>query len=819
MAELKSFKKAILPHLYTLLFFVLISVIYFYPVVFQGKTVRSHDIVQYQGMAKELTDLRKAYGEEPYWTNAMFSGMPNTLVNMEHWGNLVKPIHNAMNLLFTYPTSLIILSLLSFYVLMMAFGVSLLPSVAASVAFSFSTFNFISIEAGHNAKLACMAYMPLVLAGMVWAYRRHRWQGATLMALASALQVSNNHVQITYYLAFVALAYGVAEAYIHFTKSKMMDFAKTSAVLALAFVLGLATHAGYFMAVQDYSPYSIRGKAELSASDSTAKSDGLDKEYAFQYSYGIDEPLTWLFPNYMGGASSGPLDTKSATYAALRENGYADQAGQILGAAPLYFGDQPYVAGPMYMGAVVLFLALLALVMVADPIKWFLLGISLLAMLLTYGRNFPALNYLIFDYFPMYNKFRSVTMAVVIPQVCFAILAGLGLEAFFSKSIKTQRTSKDLLYTTLGLLGFAVLVYFMATTASYVSPNDELYRFPNWLIQGLMQDRQGMRTADILRSVFFIALAFGVLYFANKGNLSSKWAAVVVAGLLLLDLWLVDRRYLNGDSFEKKVIETYYAPTPADALVLQDKDPNYRVFNLNNPFNDARTSYFHHSIGGYSPAKLRRYQDLIERRLSVELEHIINTVKTGNLNVFDKTPTLNMLNARYLIASEEENGVLRNDSALGNAWFVQDIRTVSTPDEEIDALNYLQPKYSAVINTGKFNIVNKKFTLDSGAYIQQLTYKPYRIEYTTTNDNPGFAVFSEVYYPKGWTATIDGVEQEIKCVNYVLRGLEVPAGNHKIVFEMTNQAHKTGNLIGLIASLLLYGALGYTAYQAYKSTK
>lgn len=806
------------PHLAVGLFFFIITAVYFSPSVFQGKSINQHDIVQFQGMAKEILDMRQKYGEEPYWTNAMFSGMPNTLINMNQWGNLVKPIHDNVIKILAYPASLVLIGLFCYYVLLLAFDIHFLAAAAGALGFAYSSFTMVSLVAGHNAKVACMMYMPLVLAGMVLAYRKNILLGAAIFGIGVALQIVNNHVQITYYLIFIGLLYFAAEFFGALKSKTVPVFAKASGALAIAALLGFGTHAGYFLSIQEYSKYTIRGKTELKPmeeSKEAVREDGLDRDYVFNYSYSIDEPFTFLVADYYGGVSGTSPEKFKNTAKVMRQQGY--DPSQVLRSFPSYFGSQPFVAGPMYMGAIVVFLFILGLIVVKHPIKWALFAATIVGILLSYGKNFAVLNYFLFDYFPLYNKFRSVTMAVVIPQICLSLLGILALQEFI-KSKNKKEFERPLQIAGATVLGLLALVFLMAGSANFITEQEMGMQLPDWLSGAIADDRKAMRTSDTLRSCVFILLAFGILYLYLKDKLKTNLALGAVAVLVLVDFWSVDKRYLNDNNFEKKLIETFYTPNPADLAIMQDTDPNFRVLNLDNPFNESRTSYFHKSIGGYSPAKLRRYQDLIERAIYPEMQNLITNLKKGSTD-FSQASVINMLNTKYLLAGEEEGAVIPNQYALGNAWFVSKVYSVQSPDEEIAALSSFDPNELAVVDASKFKISKDSYSKDSTAKITLTNYKPYDLTYTAENSNEGLAVFSEVYYPQGWTATIDDKEVEIKRVNYVLRALEVPAGKHAIRFVMKNDKHILGNQIGLVCSLLLLSGVIFVGYINFKKRK
>ncbi|TAF74601.1 MAG: hypothetical protein EAZ53_08110 [Bacteroidetes bacterium] len=780
-----------------------------------------HDIVQYQGMAKEIIDFRQKFHEEPFWTNAMFGGMPNTLINMQQWGNLIKPIHEYISRFPGYPPSLVLIGMICFYAMLLAFDVHWIAAIIGAIGFGFSSFTFISLVAGHNAKVACMMYMPLVIAGMAIAYRKNWLLGASVFGIGVALQIVNNHVQITYYLVFIGLAYFIAEL-LQVLKTKTLPaFMKANIGLSIAAILALGTHAGYFLSIQEYSKYTIRGESILKPLEGNTKEvpkEGLDKDYVFNYSYSLDEPFTFIMADYYGGASGYAPDKYENVAKEMRKQGY--DPNQILSNLPAYFGNQPGVAGPMYMGNIIVFLFILGMVVVKHPIKWALFGATVFGILMAYGKNFPLLNYFLFDYFPIYNKFRSVTMAVVIPQFCLSLLGMLGLQQLLLA--KKKEALLKSLYIAVGLIGgILALVFISAGSVNYLTEQELGSELPDWITGAIADDRKAMRTGEALRAFVFIGLVCAILYFYLKSKLKDNLALGAIALLVLVDLWSVDKRYLNESLFQKKVMQTFYTPNEADLYVLEDKDPNYRVLNMENPFNESRTSYFHKSVGGYSPAKLRRYQDLVERVMYPEIQGLYTNLKKNEPG-FDKTPVLNMLNTRYIMAGESANSVLSNQYALGNAWFVPYVYQVNDPEEEIKALETFNSATTAVIDISKFKSSADKFEVDSTAIITLTDYKPYDLTYKSSNAKPGFAVFSEVYYPKGWTATIDEKEAEIKQVNFVLRALEVPAGEHTIHFKMVNDKYVLGNIIGFVCSIFLIAGvlmIGFFNVKQLKPTK
>ena len=811
------------PHVLAVLFFVALACVYFSPIVFEGKTLAQHDITQFQGGAHEAQDYAKAMGKEALWTNSMFSGMPTYLISLHFPGDWSGYLQKALTLGLPAVVANLFLALLCGYVLLVALGVRPLVAVAGAVALGFSSYNLAILAAGHNTKSLALAYAPLVLGGLLVTFRRDKWLGAALFAVGLTLNIHVNHLQITYYLLLLVVLFGGIELVAAARAGRLPDFLQRTALLALGAALAVGVSFGRLYTTAEYSKYSNRGPSELKTpapaapgQAAAAKSEdeggsGVDRDYAFAYSYGVGETITLLIPNFYGGASAMPLGPDSN----LAKAGLPPE---YLASMPTYWGEQSYTAGPVYMGAVVCFLFILGLFVVDKRTRYWLLAGTVLSILLAWGKNFETFNYLVFDLLPGYNKFRAVSMALVIAQLAMPILGALALSRVLGgKGTKNEELRmknagalgvagpqdgesqflilhssfliKKVLYAGAIAAGLCVLAYLASFNFEFASPIDnELTKqgFTPQLLGALRADRADLLRNDVWRGLLFIGAALGVLYFHLKGRLQAMPAALVMVALVLVDLWGVDKRYLGDNKFQNETIAASFQPSPADQLVLQDKDLSYRVLNVQNPFNEAQTSYFHKSIGGYHGAKLRRYQDLIERQISNNNQQV-----------------LNMLNTRYLITGDAKQPVQRNPGALGNAWFVSEVKTVGSPDAEMAALGTLSPATVAVVDASKFP-QQKAATYDiAGSSIALTNYSPDELIYRCNATHAGLVVFSEVYYADGWQAFIDGQPVPHLRADYVLRALQVPAGAHTLTFKFEPRAYAVGNSVSLAASVAL----------------
>ena len=808
-----SLKEKVLPHLIAVFLFWLCTAIYFKPAVFEGKSLKQGDAVTWTGNAQEIAEHRKKYGEEPLWTNAMFSGMPAYTISVIYNGEILEYLEDSSRWLLPYPVSIIFVSLICFYIFGLSLRMSPVAAAFGAVAFTFFSFNIVSIEAGHNSKVRAMTLAPLVLAGMAYAFQRKWLWALTLMALGTAMQIRAGHYQITYYLAFLAGFYGLSELIHAINKKDLKNFGMAVAVLAAGGGLGVATNAGRLMTLMEYSPYSMRGKPELTIKDANKPKDGgLDKDYVFSWSNSKMETFTLLIPHFFGGSSSEAFPKKSEV-AKYFEGG---EQGQF----PFYWGDQPFTSGPVYAGAIVCFLFILGLFILEGRAKWWLLAATLFSIMLSWGRNFEVLNYFLFDNLPGYNKFRAVTMAIFIAQLAMATLAALSLARLFEFQNIPDGLKK--LGWASGIAGGLCLIFFLMPdlAGEFSSPNDAQIGggkpLPGEFIQALASDRMDMLTSDALRSFAFILMAALLVFRVLKSKLKPLYATLAIALLGFTDIWSVDKRYLNKDNFEKVFWTDQFQPTAADQFILSQKGLNNRVLNLNNPFNESKTSYYHKSIGGYSPVKIRRYQDLIENDLTAEIQDVGNTLRAGaaSLDFLRRERILNMLNTRYIKYSDEANGVLVNPFAMGNAWFVQNVQTVNSPDEEMAATRSFDPATTAIVDKQKFQVSGTQFGAGGTATLTEA--RGNLLKYSVENPSNGLLVFSEIYYAEGWTATIDGKESPVIRANYVLRAMEVPAGKHEIVFRFEPKSFSNGNRISLFSSIAVLGLLGFTAFMSFR---
>ncbi len=802
--------KSFYPYLVAFILFIVIAYAYF-PALFEGKIVMQSDISSWRGAANEIIQFREQTGEEPLWTNSMFSGMPTTMISTEYKGNYLKNVYDGL-FVGPRPASYLILGLVSFYLLLLAFGVNPWLSIVGALAFGFCSYNFQILQVGHNAKMVAISLMPMVLASVVFAFRKNRWLGAVFFGITLAFQIMANHPQITYYLAFIVLFYGIAQLYKAVKAKALPAFFKTVTLLVVAVLFAAATNINHLWPTWEYSKYTMRGGSELTLNQNSQTKGGLDKEYATAWSYGIDETLNLMIPNFKGGASGGALDKNSETYKFLNSQG-ASNADQIIQQLPLYWGEQAFTAGPMYMGAIAIFLFVLGLVLIKGPMKWWIVGISLLALFLGWGRNFMFLSSFFYDYIPLYNKFRVPSMMLIVLQLTIPLLGIYTLNKILNGEYEKKTLLKGL-KIAVGVTGgiCALFALLPGLAGSFVSPADSQY--PDWLRQYLPQDRESLLRSDAFRSLVFILLAGVVIWAWMIQKIKSTHVVIVMGLLILADMWTVDKRYLNNDHFVKqREFNNQYQPRPVDQAILADKDPNYRVLDISvNTFNDSHTSYHHKTIGGYSAAKLQRYQDIIDYFIYPEMQSIGKTLESSpTLSAMEeslsKQTVLNMLNTKYVIV-HANSAPVNNKYAYGNAWFVKDYELVNTPDEELLGLKQIDPRESAVISKEFESVIQDKgFNFDENATIQLTSYAPNKLEYKTSAANEQLAVFSEIYYPKGWNVYIDGNKTDLLRADYILRAVIVPAGEHTVTFEYKPESYYMGARISAISSSLLLLAL------------
>lgn len=789
--------KSFLTHFFVLTFFALAALLYFYPVL-QGQVIYQSDIVQYRGMANEQEDFRRDFGEEPYWTNSAFGGMPTYQLGARYPHDYIKKLDRIIRFL-PRPADYLFLYFLSFYILMCCMKVDYRLAVLGALAFGFSTYMIIILGVGHNAKAHALGYLPMLLGGIILVFRRRYLWGFNLTAFAMALEVQANHYQMTYYFMLLVLLLGLAYLIDAVRNRQLPHYFRSVGLLVLAVALGVLTNATALLATREYAQWSTRGPSPITINpDGTEKEDvsGLDREYITQYSYGIFESLNLWSPRLMGGASVESLGEDSKTYEFLIDQGVPrSQALDFTQNLQLYWGEQPGVAAPAYIGAVVLFFFLLGLLLVRGRARWWLLGGTLLSLMLSWGKNFPLLTDLMIEYFPLYNKFRAVSSVQVVLELCVPVLGILGLRHFFFSKDAETRKYRALLISTGLLLGLGILLLVLKTAFGFEGGNDEILKryFGEEVVQLIQRDREAVYVADTLRSMAFTVLAALVLWLSLKGRLGRNTAITGLGLLVLIDLVGVNWRYVNaGDFVPERRMNAPIAQSGADQAILRDSSI-FRVYNTNEGLNGARTSYFHKSLGGYHAAKPSRIQDLFEF-------HVYK----------DNRRVLNMMNTKYIIGSNEEGAptVSLNPGALGNAWFVKELIAVPDANAAILALDTLDVANNAVFNRADFpQRAPRSFAVDSTATIRLERYRPNRLRYRSENPEAGMAVFSEMYYPRGWHAFIDGIPAEHFRVNYTLRALEIPEGSHQIEFRFEPEVVAEGSKYSLAGTFGLLAVL------------
>lgn len=798
-------------HLIALVIFTVVTMLFFSPLM-DGKQIKQGDVLHFQGMSKEIQDHRKEFNEEPLWTNSMFSGMPAYQISVLYPKNLIGQINHFLKNILPYPAAIVLLSFIGFYILLITFNVNPWLSMAGAFAFGLSSYIPILIVAGHNPKGFAIAYMAPVIAGILVAYRGRALLGAIIAALALSFEIESNHFQITYYLG-ILVAFLVAGEFARAFRLKLLpQFAKATGFLVLAAALAVIPNLTGLVLTTEYAKDSTRGRSELTI-DSEFKTSGLDKDYATQWSYGIGETFTLLVPDFKGGASGALGENKSAL------KGLKNDYNQYIANMDSYFGDQPFTSGPVYFGAIICFLFVLGLFIVGDPIKWWILGATILSIMLSWGKNFMPLTDFFMDFVPGYNKFRAVSMTLVIAQLTMPLLGILAVKQMIDTPTVLKEKPRALLYSLSLTAGLCLLFYILPDAFNSFFKSGEVQDLTGQLkssgfpddqvsifLSGLEEARRNVFRADAIRSFFFIIIAAGLLFFYNRKPFGQVALFSGLSLLVLIDLWTVDTRYLGKSEYEPKQRVIGYPLTEADKLIKQDKDPNYRVLNLTvGPFMDASTSYHHKSIGGYHGAKMKRYQELFDYHIS-----------KNNIQV------LNMLNTKYLIVpgQDKQPTVQRNPDALGNAWFVPEYKIVQNADSEITALNKFDPAQTAFVDQ-RFNdqLSGFKPSADTTATIKLDSYKANHLVYTSNATSEQLAVFSEIYYEKGWNAYVDGKETPHFRANYVLRAMRVPAGKHKIEFKFEPTFYQTGQTLALVSSvILLLAFVGGMVYE-YRRTK
>jgi len=788
--------KKITPYLIALVCFVFVALAYFSPVL-EGKKLQQSDITQFIGSSKEIADFRAENNEEPYWTNATFGGMPSYVVSTYYPNNFIKKLDSVLRFL-PRPADYLFLYFFGFFILLTVLKVDWKLAIAGSIGFGLSTYLIIILGVGHNAKAHAIAYMPLVLSGILLVFQRKYLLGFVVTALAMALEIAAGHIQMTYYLMFFVIIFGIVQ-FIEAVKNKELpQFFKNIGILVVAVVLAIGVNATSLLATQEYAKHSIRSKSELTINpDGSPKeaSSGLSKSYITEYSYGKSETFNLFIPRFKGGTRHEEVkdsELRSFLQQSISKGLRPEDANYLMQVSSMYWGDQPIVAAPAYIGALFIFLFVLAMFLVKPKLRNWLVAATIFSILLSWGKNLSFLTDFFIDYVPMYNKFRAVTSIQVIAEIAVPLLGVLGLKELFSKEVSQESKLKALKWATI-IVGGLALLFTVGGTGLYsfeipmdIQINEQLAGY----LDAIVTDRQALFFGDSLRSLILVSVFAGLIYLYLKQKVKSIVIIVSFAALVLFDLVNVDKRYVDNDAFvSARKVDRPFMASAIDKEILKDKS-YYRVVNLTRDvMTDGATSYFHKSIGGYHAAKPRRYQELYDYQIA-----------KGNMEV------LNMLNTKYLITLDEEGKSLVdvNGNANGNAWIVNHIDVVNSANEEISKLDSLNTKLVAVINSE--NIMNDFVTdykLDSTASINLVSYKANELAYDYSSKENQFVVFSDIYYKEGWNAYVDGKLTPYYNVNYVLRGMEVPKGKHKIEFKFEPTVIKKGNTITLISYCLL----------------
>jgi hypothetical protein len=830
--------KSLLPIVAAIVIFIALTFGYFTPLL-KGKVIQQSDMVLNRGMAKEVNDHRDKYKEEALWTNSMFGGMPSYQISIQYPNNLITPLRNVFMLWFPTPANMVFSYMLGFFILLLVLKVDKWLSIVGAIAFGFSAFFFLIIAAGHNTQALAIGYIAPVFAGVILVCRGKYLLGGALTALFMALEILCNHVQITYYLVLALMIYVAFEWVARFKQKETKDILKSLTVFIIAGALAVGCNITNLWNTYDYAKYTIRGPSELT-SNKDNQTSGLDKDYLLAWSMGTTETFTLMVPGYKGRSSSIRVEENKS---ALKE--VDPQMKQSIGGMPQYWGDQPFTDSP-YAGAIVVFLAVLGLIIVEGRLKWALLTITIFSILLSWGKNFMPLTEFFLHYVPGYNKFRAPSMMLTLAEVCIPLLAVLALDKMLKTPnllnnkikvpfAKKEMTVQNAFITAFALTGGLSLLFYLMPTMfnSFFADGeyDKIYQQVadsngNDIAQKFMDNIEIARIAlfksDAIRSFLFISVAAIALWLYLKSKLNKVILIPALGILILLDLAMVDKGYLNNENFtSKQDAKVPFTLTTADKEILQDKDPNYRVLNMGvSTFNDASTSYYHKSIGGYHAAKLRRYQELIENQIQGEMQNILSTLKSNPTDsslraTFAQQGVLNMLNTRYIIYNTAAPP-LQNRYALGNAWFVRDIKMVKNADEELKEVGEINPATTAVVDERyKSNLEGFVPKSDAKASIKLTDYKANALTYESETTEEQLAVFSEIYY-KDWNAYIDGEQKPYFSANWVLRAMRIPAGKHKIEFKFEPTKYYTGEKISLASCLLLFGFVGAGLFMAWK---
>ena len=777
--------KNILTHLISIVFLAIISVAYFYPVL-SGKSIQQSDISQFMGMSKQIVDHREKYNEDPYWLDNAFLGMPSYQVSAKYPYDILTLIDQAIRFL-PRPADYLFLYLLSFYFLIVSLNINYKYALLGALAFGFSTYLIIILGVGHNTKALALGYLPFIVAGFLMILNQKYLKGFLISTLFLALQVHGNHYQMTYY-SLIMLFILVLIYYYDFIKSK--DFKKiykTSLIFFSVGGLALLMNAPSLLATKEYSEFSTRSKSDITINpDGSPKESlsGLDKDYITEYSYGIIESLNLLFPRFMGGGSSERIRENSKLMEFIRSLD-SNQAQQVYQYSKMYLGNQPIVAAPAYIGISIFFIFLISILLVNDlNRKWILIAV-LTSLFLSWGKNFSILTDLMIDYFPFYDKFRAVSSIQIIIEFCVPLLSVIGLKNYLSNKTDDVKKSKVLKYVSFFLISIISILYFFGESMFDFRSDFEIFSQYPEILNLIIEERQFLYQSDLLRSLTIVVLCSVVLYFSLKKIINENFTILILSLIIVFDLWNINQSYVNADQFvTKSLVEAPFQKTISDEAILRDKS-DFRVFNPMGGFSNARTSYFHKSISGYHAAKPKRIQNLFDFYIS----------KNNN-------DILSMLNVKYLIQSSEENplGVTRNPNNLGNVWFVNQIKKVNNSNEELLALGTTDLNSVCLIQDS--DLLQFNYVKNNNDKIYLVSRKANELIYKSSTSSNQFAVFSEAFYKNGWQAYIDGESVNHYKVNYLLRGMKIPKGDHVITFEFKPQVVKSGMYISMFSFLL-----------------
>ncbi|MFY7671701.1 YfhO family protein [Tenacibaculum sp. MEBiC06402] len=777
----------LLPYFGAILLFVIVSVLYFNPIL-SGKQIKQSDIDQFKGISKELKEFREENNEEAYWLGNAFSGMPGYLVSANYPNDFLKEVDRLLRFL-PRPADYLFLYFLSFFILLVTLKIEWKLAIMGGLAFGFSTYLIIIIGAGHNAKAHAIVYMPIIISGVLLIFQKRFLLGFLLAAIGMAMEIGAGHIQMTYYLGFCLLILGIVELLEAIKTKEISAFMRQVAVIIIAFIVGIGVNASRLMATQEYADYSIRGKSELTIdTDGKPKKKkflGLDYDYITQYSYGKLETMNLMVPRFMGGGTVDKLSENSNFYKEFEKIAGKKAAKEYSKEVLTYWGDQPIVEAPAYIGVVVIFLFFIGVFLVERKLRYWLVSATIFSIVLSWGKNLAFVTNFFIDYVPLYDKFRAVSSIQVIAELCIPLLAILGLNELF-KSSKSKEEKVEALKKSFYIVAGLIIVGFLLAhmTSSFEGIRDGQYQQYPSLLDALISDRKSMLFYDSFRSIVLVLLVGGIIYQFLKNKINKQIVYGVILVLILFDLVSVNINYVNTENFvSSRIIDKPFVPSKADLEILKDKG-YYRVANFSGNFmNENRTSFFHRSVGGYHAAKLKRYQELIDYQ-----------VAKNNMEIF------NMLNTKYFIADENTYEV--NKEANGHAWFVDSLLPVKSANEEILALSNLDTKKQAIIRADKYS-GKTVFKTDSLASINLLDNKLNYLKYKSSSNIEQFAVFSEIYYKDGWNAYVDGELAPHYQVNYVLRGMEIPAGTHTIEFKFQPTIVDKGGSLSLYFYLLL----------------